>query len=69
MLFCEEVISVVKSSEYPITARKVAKKLNIPRKTVNASLLSARFLDKNLVLVLRNPGNSKKKRPIWAYKN
>ena len=68
MLFCDEVLEIVKASIHPITARKVARKLNLPNKVILASLLNARLEDKNLTLIIRDPMNIKKKRPIWVYK-
>lgn len=69
MLFCDEVLEVVKGSIHPITAKTVARKLNLPKKVVIASLLTARFSDKNLNFIVRDPMNIKRKRPIWVYKS
>lgn len=69
MLYPEEVMLVVKLSEHPITVRKIAKKLSLPRKVVTASLYAAKLEDSNLTMKYRNPESLIRKRPIWSYQN
>ena len=50
MLYLDQVQKVVQNSTHPMTAKTIAKRLNLKRKVVIASLLRLnRFHDKNIV--------------------
>jgi predicted transcriptional regulator len=67
MLYCAAVLEILTKSTCPLTSKNISKKLNIQKKMINASLMNIKSSDKNLKMIIRNPFNTGKKRPIWFY--
>lgn len=69
MLYYNEIIDILKNNQKPTTIKYLARKLNVPRKVINASFRYLKNIEnnRNIIVYLRS-SHSVKKRPIYSYK-